>query len=97
MWFKIQGQQVKLQILAKPNAKKNAIVKITEQALHVAIRAKPHQGEANTELILFLSELFDLPKSQIILNTGESSKYKQIIMPLTTTVQSILNNPAILL
>lgn len=97
MWFKIQDKQVKLQIIAKPNAKKTAIVKITEQGLHIAIHAKPHKGEANKELISFLSNVFDLPKSQIILKTGESGKYKQIIIPLTTTIQKILNDPTMLL
>jgi uncharacterized protein (TIGR00251 family) len=97
MWFKIQDQQVKLQIRAKPNAKKTSIVKITEQGLHIAIHAKPHKGEANKELILFLSKAFDVPKSQIMIKTGEGSKYKQIIIPLTASVQKILNNPMILL
>lgn len=90
MWFKIQDQQVKLQIIAKPNARKTAIIKISEQGLHVAIHANPLKGEANKELILFLSKVFDIPKSQIILKTGESSKYKQIILPMKATVQTAL-------
>lgn len=93
MWFKIQDQQVSLQIIAKPNAKKTAIIKISEQGLYIAIHAKPHEGAANKELIIFLSKIFDIPKSQIILKAGESSRYKQIIMPLTTSVQKILANP----
>jgi uncharacterized protein (TIGR00251 family) len=92
MWFKIQGHQVKLQIIAKPNAKKTAIVKITEQGLHVALHAKPHKSEANKELILFLSDVFDVPKNKITIKAGESNKYKQVIIPLTTTVQRILND-----
>lgn len=93
MWFKIQDQQVKLQIVAKPNAKKTAITKISEQGMHIAIHAKPHKGEANKELIVFLSKFFDVPKSQINLKTGEGSKYKQVILPLTPAVQKILNDP----
>lgn len=96
MWFKIQNQQVKIQIVAKPHAKKTAIVKIDEQGLHVAIHAKPHKGEANKELILYLSELFQIPKSKIILDSGESSKYKHIIMPLTSKTETIINDLLIL-
>lgn len=92
MWYKIQDQQVRLQIIAKPNAKKSAIVKVTEQGLSVAIHAKPHQGEANKELIAFLSEVFDVPKTRIILKSGENSKHKQIILPLTPAVQKKLDN-----
>lgn len=92
MWFKIQDEQVKIQIIAKPNAKKTTITKVSNQGMHIAIHAKPHKGEANKELIVFLSKFFAVPKSQIILKTGESSKYKQIIVPLTITVQEILND-----
>lgn len=96
MWFKIQDQQIKLQIIAKPNAKKTAILKISEQALHIAIHAKPHKGEANHELILFLSKIFDVPKSKIIFKSGENSKNKQVIIPLTSTIQKTLNDLSVL-
>lgn len=91
MWFRIQNQHVTVYIVAKPNAKKTALVKITEEALHIAIHAKPHKGEANKELVLFLSKLFAVPKSLLNLKTGEHSKYKQLIMPLTLDTQKILN------
>lgn len=92
MWFKIKDQQIILQIIAKPNAKKTAISKISEQGLHIAIHAKPHQGAANEELIAFLSNTFAIPKKQIIIKSGENNKYKQIIMPLTNTVKACIND-----
>lgn len=97
MWFKIQDKHIKLQIIAKPNAKKTAVLKISEKGLHIAIHAKPHKGEANKELILFLSKIFKIPKSQIILQSGENSKHKQIVMLLTIARQKILNDPSVLL
>ena len=94
MWFKIQNQQVKLTIFAKPNAKKTTIAKIDDQALHILLHAKPHQGEANKELISYLAKLFKLPKSRIILERGELSKHKQVIVPLVDSVQQLLDDPA---
>jgi len=91
MWFKVQDQQVKLQVIAKPHAKKTALLKVNEKWLYIAIHAKPYKGEANKELILFLSKLFDVPKSQITLK-GENSKHKHIIMPFTLTIQKIIND-----
>jgi hypothetical protein len=91
MWFKIQNQQVNVWILAKPNAKKTALLSISEKELHIALRAKPQKGEANKELISYLSQLFDLPKSQIILKSGEGNKYKRVIMPLTEKIQRLLD------
>lgn len=92
MWYKIQDQQVKLQIVAKPHAKKTAIIKISERGIHIAIHAKPHKGEANKELLEFLAEFFGVPKSQVNLQTGEGSKYKQVIIPLTVAIQKILDD-----
>lgn len=82
-WFTIQDQQVKLTIFAKPHGSKTAIMGINEQGLQISIHAAPQKGEANKELIAYLSDLFDAPKKQIILLRGETSKYKQVIMPLT--------------
>ena len=54
----IQKQQVKLNILAKPNAKKTAFLGIDAQALLISLHAKPHKGAANKELIRFLADFF---------------------------------------
>lgn len=93
MWFKIKNQEVIITILAKPNAKKTAILGISQQELLVSIHAKPHKSAANKELISYLSKLLRLPKRQIILNRGEGSKYKQVELPLTDTVQQLLDDP----
>lgn len=93
MWYKIQNQEVELSILAKPNAKRTAFLSVSEQGLHIALHAKPQEDEANKELISYLAKLFRLPKSQIILKRGEHSRHKQVMVPLTVTVQRFLDDP----
>lgn len=93
MWFKIVKQQVELFILAKPNAKKTMLLSVSDQELHIAIHAKPHKGEANKELISYLAKLLQLPKSQIILQSGEGGKHKRVMVPLTEGVQRLLDDP----
>lgn len=93
MWYKIQNKQVTLNIFAKPNAKKTVLIKISDRWLHIALHAKPHQGEANKELISYLAKLFRLPKSKIILQRGEGSRHKQVIMPLTDAIKQLLDDP----
>ncbi len=93
MWYQIQDQQVKLSILAKPNAKKSALLKVDHQGLHIALHAKPHNEEANKELIIYLGKLLQLPKSKIILQQGKGSRHKKIVVPLTNKVQELLNDP----
>ncbi len=92
MWYKIQDQQVRINILAKPNAKKTAFLGISEQGMLISVHAKPHKGEANKELIAFLAKLFDVPKTQITLGKGEGSRYKQVVVPLTEAVQRLINS-----
>ena len=94
MWFKIHAHEVTLQIIAKPHAKKTALVAITEQGLHIALHAKPHQNAANKELISFLAKLLMVPKSSITLKMGARSKQKWVVLPLTDIIQDILLEPS---
>lgn len=82
MWYKIENNVIKINIIAKPNAKKSALIKVTDQGMHIAIHAKPSDGEANNALIIFLSKLFNLPKTQIKMVRGQTSRYKQVLLPI---------------
>jgi uncharacterized protein (TIGR00251 family) len=91
MCFKIQNQHVVINILVKPNAKKTAFIGISEHGLLISLHAKPHQGAANKELISYLAELFHMPKTQIILQSGQKSRYKRVMVPLTENVKKIIS------
>ncbi len=91
MWFKIKNQQVRINIYAKPNAKKTAFLGVSEQGLLISLHAKPHQGAANKELIAYLAKLFHLPKTQIILQKGEGGRNKQVVVPLTDSVMKVID------
>lgn len=93
MWFQIKEKYAQLNIFAKPNAKKTILLMASDTELHISLHAKPHDGEANKELISYLSELFGLPKSQIILLRGENSRHKQVLLPLNNKVQELINQP----
>lgn len=92
MWYKIKDQQIILNILAKPNAKRTAILGVRDQALHISVHAKPHQGEANQELISYLAKLLKLPKSKITLERGEGSRHKKISVPLSERVKEWISS-----
>lgn len=94
MWYKIENQRVSINILAKPNAKKTAFLGVSEQGLLIALHARPHQGAANKELIVYLAKLFHLPKTQIILQKGEGSRHKQVEVPLTAFIEENLKHAA---
>ena len=49
-----------------------------ENFLKVKIRAVPEKGNANDELIAYLSSILDVPKSRISWLKGHTSKIKQV-------------------
>lgn len=90
MWYSLQNDKVRLTISIKPNAKQTAILRITDDAVHIALNAKPKDGEANKELINFLAKYFKLPKSQVSLVRGKKSRIKTIEIPLTDRVTQFI-------
>lgn len=67
-----------IKVLAKPGSKENSITGITEEGLEVKIAAPPVDGEANTELISYLSKMFGLRKSDLSLDRGSRSRTKTV-------------------
>jgi uncharacterized protein (TIGR00251 family) len=67
-----------LTVKVTPRARQNAIVSYDNGILKVRLHAVPEKGEANDELIEFLAETFDLPKSSIYLIRGHTSRIKHL-------------------
>uniref|UniRef100_A0A8C3X3B7 Chromosome 15 open reading frame 40 n=1 Tax=Catagonus wagneri TaxID=51154 RepID=A0A8C3X3B7_9CETA len=59
---------VTIAIHAKPGSKQNAVTDLTAEAVSVAIAAPPSEGEANAELCRYLSKVFELRKSDVVLD-----------------------------
>lgn len=91
MKYKIIKNQVELHLVVKPNAQKTEIKSFDDKGLSITLKAKPHDGEANKELIAYLAKIFKVPKSQIILKKGEESRYKMILIPLTQEIVNCLD------
>lgn len=67
---------IKLKI--SPNASKNEIIK-TDTEIKIKITAQPIENKANKALIEFLSKKFKIPKSNIEIIKGETSKEKTLL------------------
>lgn len=80
-------ETIQLAIFVKPNAKQTRLVEIKDGVLHIALHAKPQEGEANKELIRFLADYFDIPKSQIDLIKGHHSRHKVVSVPARAQVK----------
>lgn len=67
-----------LMVKVIPNSQKTEIVDWEGNNLKIRIAAAPDKGKANQELIRFLSAHFQVPKNQIEILQGETSRIKRI-------------------
>ena len=65
-------------ITVKTGTSQEKIVKNDDDSLTIYLRAKPHDGEANTALIKLLSKHFHVAKSCITIKQGLTSHIKLI-------------------
>jgi uncharacterized protein (TIGR00251 family) len=92
--FRISDNAILLDIKAVPGASKSQIAGIQENRLRVKIAAAPEDGKANAELRAFLAKALYCPKKDIILKTGEKSRLKTLILPLSVKekLEALLGN-----
>lgn len=67
-----------LHIKAKPGSRANQISSAGDGTIVVKVKAPAQGGKANEELIRFLSEKLNLPKSKIQIVSGFTSPFKKI-------------------
>ncbi len=76
---------MKYQVIVKPGSSQEKIIQTADNELTIYLRAKPHDGEANTALIKLLSKHFDIPKTSITVTRGIKSRNKIIEVPLSAS------------
>jgi uncharacterized protein (TIGR00251 family) len=69
---------VRIEIHAKPRAKKSRILGARGDALEVSLAAPPVDGAANDELVRTLADALGVPRRQVVLVRGESSRQKLV-------------------
>lgn len=78
------GLIVKLKIV--PNSSKNDII-LEDGFIKVKVTAQPIENKANKALIEVLSKRFKIPKSNIEILKGETSKEKTVLFKITDSVK----------
>ena len=65
-------------INVKPGSSQEKIIETAPNELTIYLRAKPHDGEANSALIKLLAKHFKIPKTSIKITRGAKSHHKTI-------------------
>ena len=80
-----------LKLYVLPKSSRNLIVGIHNDELKIKISAPPVDGAANKMCIKFLSKLLNIPKSNLKILAGKSSKHKQILITCNYEIEKIIS------
>lgn len=69
---------VRIEVHAKPRAKKSRILGAKGDSLEVSLAAPPADGAANEELVRVLAEALGVPKRQVSIVRGHGSTRKLV-------------------
>ncbi len=67
---------MKISVIVHPNAKQPRVEKDLLEVLHVYVSQPPLEGKANAAVINTLAEHLKVKRNQILLISGEKTKYK---------------------
>jgi uncharacterized protein len=67
-----------LQVHVQPGASRTEVAGMHGEALKVRLAAPPVDGKANAELLRFLAEVFGVPRRNVTLLRGETSRAKVV-------------------
>jgi uncharacterized protein len=73
-----------LNVRVHPGARRNAITGTHDSALKISLTTPPTDGRANAALIAFLAEHLSIPRANITLVTGATSRSKTLHLECLT-------------
>jgi uncharacterized protein (TIGR00251 family) len=80
---------VVLSVWVKPRASRTRVTGVHGDALAIQLAAPPVDGAANAELIRFLAEALEVPRRQVTLLSGDTSRGKRVEVSGTTPAQAL--------
>ena len=82
----IRGAGVLLQLSVMPNAQRTEVDGLHDGALRVRLAAPPIDGRANEALIAWLAKSLGVPRHDVEVLRGESSRRKQVAVDVSYDV-----------
>jgi uncharacterized protein (TIGR00251 family) len=82
-WLREHDGRTTLTLHIQPGAKKTEVAGLYGEALKIRLAAPPVDGKANAALIDFVAQRLGLPKAQVSLKSGQSSRRKVLEIQAT--------------
>ena len=78
-WFEEMDGCIILSVRVVPRAAKDGVVGVMGgETLKIRIQAPPVEGKANAYLVKFLSKLWEIPRANIEILSGETGRNKRL-------------------
>lgn len=77
-YFRWDGADLLLACHLQPKASKDEFAGLHGERLKIRISAPPIDGRANAQLLAFIAKAFGVAKSQVSLDSGDSSRQKRV-------------------
>jgi len=77
-WLTPCSGGVELAVLVQPRASRSRVVGEHDGQLKIQLAAPPVDGEANAALVELLAKLLSVPRRQVSLISGETSRRKRV-------------------
>ncbi len=75
-WYRWDGNDLLLSLRVQPRAKRDQFIEPHGDHYKARITAPPVEGKANEHLVKFLAKSFGVKKSQVSMQTGQTSRNK---------------------
>lgn len=77
-WMREEAGALVLTVHVQPGARRSEVAGIHGDALKVRLAAPPVDGRANDELVRFMAEAFGVPRANVVLLRGTTSRRKTV-------------------
>lgn len=77
-WLRADGDGVMLTLHIQPGAKKTEVAGLHGDALKIRLAAPPVDGKANEALVAFVAKTLGVPKANVELVSGQTSRAKRL-------------------
>ena len=77
-WYRREGDDLILLLSIQPRAGRDEVTGLHDGRLRLRITAPPVDGKANRHLIAWLAKAFGVPRSRVLLESGESGRQKRV-------------------
>lgn len=82
VWLRADGAGSLLTVHVQPGAKRTEVVGEHGDALKIRLAAPPVDGKANEALVAYLAEALGLPRREVGLQAGQTSRRKLLAVAL---------------